>query len=592
MAKQAGLAPLKALLGYLLPYRARLIGATGALVFTAGATLFIGKGVQVLIDQGFGSGSSEELKSAIALLMAISAAMAIGTFIRFYLVSWLGERVSADLRLAVFNNIVRLHPGFFESNRSGEIMSRLTTDTTLLQTIIGSSFSMALRSALTLVGALVMMFITNLKLSLVITASVPLVLLPILLFGRRVRRLSTASQDSIADVGSYAGEVIQHIKVVQSYTQESFESRAFSAEVEKAFAIARRRIRQRSLLICAAIVLMFAGMSAMMWTGGQDVISGRMSGGELAAFVFYAMMVGMGFATVSEVWGELQRAAGAMERLLELIHTDSLITDPPDAKPTAVPSAGMTLQAITFSYPTRPEQTALANFSLDIEAGKSLALVGPSGAGKSTVFELLQRFYDPQEGSVQLAGQDIRQLPLGDLRRHMALVPQQPALFTGDVRYNIAYGRPEASSAEIEAAARAAHAHDFIEALPEGYSSHLGEQGVRLSGGQRQRIALARAFLNDPEILLLDEATSALDTESEYQVQQALEELMQGRTTVIIAHRLSTILHADRIAVLEEGRLVASGRHEELLQTCELYARLARLQFREPGELLSSAPAA
>jgi ATP-binding cassette subfamily B protein len=579
--KNRSLAPLRAILRYLLNYRARLIGASAALLFTAGATLLLGKGVQVLIDQGFGGGTSADLQRAITLLLSIAAAMAVGTFIRFYLVSWLGERVSADIRRDVFDNLLTLHPGYFETNRSGEIMSRLTADTTVLQTIIGSSFSMALRSSLTLTGALVMMFITNLKLSLIIAASVPLVLLPILIFGRRVRRLSTKSQDSIASVGTYAGEIIQHIKVVQSYTQEKFESKAFANEVEQAFDIARRRIRQRSLLIFGAILLMFTGLSGMMWTGGQDVISGRMTGGELGAFVFYAMMVGSGFATLSEVWGELQRAAGAAERLLELIHTPSLIVDPETATPAVNRSAGMALNNVTFCYPTRPEVQALQAFSLEIIPGQSLALVGPSGAGKSTVFELLQRFYDPQAGSITLDGVDLRELELKALRSRMALVPQQPALFTADVRYNIAYGRDDASDADIEAAARAAHAHDFIAALPEGYSSHLGEQGVRLSGGQRQRIALARAFLNDPDILLLDEATSALDTESEYQVQQALEQLMQGRTTVIIAHRLSTILHADRIAVLNGGQVEAVGTHESLLRDNALYARLAQLQFRE-----------
>jgi ATP-binding cassette subfamily B protein len=569
-------------LGYLWPYKLRLAGASLALLFTAGATLSLGRGLQVLIDQGFGGGTEDDLQSAIGLLVAIAAAIAVGTFVRFYLVSWLGERVSADIRKAVFNNIVRLHPGFFESNRSGEIMSRLTTDTTLLQTIIGSSFSMALRSSLTLVGALVMMFVTNLKLSLIIAVGVPLVLLPILVFGRRVRRLSNQSQDSIASVGSYAGEIIQHIRVVQSYTREPFEIRAFAGEVEQAFAIARRRIWQRSLLICGAILLLFVGMSGMLWEGGQDVLSGRMTGGELGAFVFYAIMVGSGVATISEVWGEVQRAAGAAERLVELINTPSLIEDPgnnPAAKQSERPE--LRLEHITFAYPTRPDQAALQDFSLSIAAGKSLALVGPSGAGKSTVFELLQRFYDPQQGQVLLDGQDIRELGLRQLREHIALVPQQPALFTGDVRYNIAYGKPGASDEEVYAAARAAHAHEFIERLPQAYASHLGEQGVRLSGGQRQRIALARAILNNPKILLLDEATSALDSESEHQVQLALQELMHNRTTVIIAHRLSTILHADNIAVLDQGQLIATGTHEELLVSCALYARLANLQFRE-----------
>ena len=578
----ASLPSLLPVVGFLKPYKLRLAGASVALLFTAGATLSMGRGLQVLIDQGFGNGDSADLAGAVSLLIAIAAAIAVGTFIRFYLVSWLGERVSADLRKAVFDNIVRLHPGYFELNRSGEIMSRLTTDTTLLQTIIGSSFSMALRSSLTLIGALVMMFITNLKLSLIIAVGVPLVLLPILYFGRRVRRLSNQSQDSIASVGSYAGEVIQHIRVVQSYTQEAFESTAFSREVERAFGIARRRIWQRSLLMGGAILLVFSGMAGMLWEGGQDVINGRMTGGELGAFVFYAIMVGSGIATVSEVWGELQRAAGAAERLIELLNTRSLIDDPgPRELPGQPRRPELALDDITFYYPTRPGQAALQDFSLPIQAGKSLALVGPSGAGKSTLFELLQRFYDPQQGRVLLNGEDIRKLGLRQLRSHIALVPQQPALFTGDVRYNISYGRPDASDAEVVAAARAAHAEEFIERLPQGYGSHLGEQGVRLSGGQRQRIALARAILNDPEILLLDEATSALDTESEYQVQQALHELMKNRTTVIIAHRLSTILHADNIAVLDHGRLIATGTHTELMQNCALYQRLASLQFRE-----------
>ncbi|MEH6635259.1 MAG: ABC transporter transmembrane domain-containing protein [Halioglobus sp.] len=576
-----GLTSLMPVLALLKQYKPQLAGASVALLFTAGATLSLGRGLQVLIDQGFGGGTSDALLSAVTLLIVIAAAIAVGTFVRFYLVSWLGERVSADIRKAVFDNVVRLHPGFFETNRSGEIMSRLTTDTTLLQTIIGSSFSMALRSSLTMIGALVMMFITNLKLSLIIAVGVPLVLLPILVFGRRVRRLSNESQDSIANVGSYAGEIIQHIRVVQSYTQEQFETAAFDKEVERAFNIAKRRILQRSLLICGAILLLFVGMAGMMWEGGQDVISGRMSGGELGAFVFYAIMVGSGVATISEVWGELQRAAGAAERLVELLNTRSLIIDPGRQEvPAGDIRPELQLDNIRFFYPTRPEQAALRDFSLLIEAGKSLALVGPSGAGKSTVFELLQRFYDPQQGQVLLNGEDIRDLGLQQLREHIALVPQTPALFTGDVRYNIAYGKPGASDEEVTAAAHAAHAHDFITQLPEGYASHLGEQGVRLSGGQRQRIALARAILNDPEILLLDEATSALDTQSEYQVQLALQELMRNRTTVIIAHRLSTILHADNIAVLDQGRIIATGTHDDLLKSCPLYARLASLQFR------------
>jgi len=577
-----GLGSLRPVLALLGNYKSRVFAAACALLFTAGATLSLGRGLQVLIDQGFGGGTTADLRTAIGFLIAIAAAMAVGTFVRFYLVSWLGERVSADIRQAVFDNIVRLNPGFFETNRSLEIMSRLTADTTLLQTIIGSSFSMALRSSLTTTGALVLMFFTNLKLSLIIAVGVPIVILPIMIFGRRVRRLSNESQESIASVGSYAGEVIQHIRVVQSYTREAFEVKAFEREVEQAFDIAERRIRQRSYLICGAILLLFTGMSGMLWEGGKDVITGAMTGGELGAFVFYAIMVGSGFATLSEVWGDLLRAAGAADRLVELINTRSIIEDPgPSASIPSSQRPQLLIDDVTFSYPTRLNQAALKDFTLAIEPGKSLALVGPSGAGKSTVFELLLRFYDPQQGKVLLDGHDIRKLGLEQLRHQIALVPQQPALFTGDVKYNIAYGKLDATDAEIKAAAVAAHAHEFIEELPQGYQSHLGEQGVRLSGGQRQRLAIARAILNDPKLLLLDEATSALDSQSEQHVQLALEELMQNRTTVIIAHRLSTIMHADKIAVMDKGRLIATGTHEQLLQDCELYARLARLQFRE-----------
>ncbi len=580
---RAKLSSLAHLWRFLRPYSGTLFAAAVALVFTAAVVLGIGQGLRILIDEGFASGSTEKLGDAVNVIMVLALLMAAGTFTRFYLVSWLGERVSADIREAVFANVVGLQPSFFDENRSGEILSRLTTDTTLLPTIIGSSLSMALRSLLTTVGALVMMLVTSLEMTLVVLAAVPLVLIPVLLYGRRVRNLSNQSQDSIAHVGSYAGEIIQHIKTVQSYTREDDERNAFAAESGRAFAIARRRVRQRAMLVAAVILMVFGGLAGMTWSGGNAIASGAMTGGELGAFVFYAFMVGMGLATVSEVWGELQRAAGATDRLVELLAETSLIGEP--AEPKQPVGSELRLEQVTFSYPSRPGQRALENISLRVEAGHSLALVGPSGAGKSTVFELLQRFYDPQQGAIQLGGVDLREMTTATLREHLAVVPQAPAMFTADVAYNIAYGKPGASHEEIVAAAKAAHAHDFIMSLPGQYQSHLGEQGVRLSGGQKQRIAIARAVLANPDILLLDEATSALDAESERHVQEALEELMRGRTTVIIAHRLSTILQADTIAVLDQGQLVATGTHSSLLAGNALYQRLASLQFRDEDEV-------
>ena len=568
------------IISFLVPYTRQIMVFLLALLVTAGITLSIGQGLRLVIDQGFAGESIEGLNIAIAFIMGGAVIMALGTYVRFYLISWLGERVSADIRAAVFNHVVSLHPAFFETNRSGDIMSRLTSDTTLLQSIIGSSLSIALRSSISSAGALIMLFITNFKLSLVVIFAIPAVLLPILYFGRKVRDLSRKSQDSVASVGSYAGEVIQQIKTVQSFTQEPLEKKAFGEEVERAFRVAKKRISQRAILTAVVIMAVFTALSAMLWFGGRDVITGQMTGGDLGAFIFYAMLMAVGMASLSEVYGELQRAAGAAERLMELLHAPKEIISAEiiQAEVEHLPAV-LEFDSVSFNYPSRPTQAALDGFSLKIPEGKILALVGPSGAGKSTLFALIQRFYDPQDGTLLFGDHDIRDLDLMRLRQQIAVVEQQPTLFTGDVMYNIRYGKTSATDEEVKAAAEAAHADEFIRTLPNGYESNLGEQGVRLSGGQRQRIAIARALLKNPRILLLDEATSALDAESEYKVQLALERLMKNRTTVIIAHRLATILHADQIVVMDEGRNIAAGSHQELLVKNALYARLAALQF-------------
>lgn len=565
---------------YLKRYRHLMLGAAAALILTSGLTLALGQGVRLVIDQGILAESLSALNRTLGFVMVLVVAMAVGTFVRFYLVTWLGERVSADLRADVFAHLVHMHPSYFEENASGDIMSRLTTDTTLLQSIIGSSLSFALRNALTVTGGLIMLLITNMKLSLVVLLGVPAVLIPILYMGKRVRQLSRRSQDTVADVGSYAGEIIRQIKTVQSYAREPFEKAAFQVEVDAALEVARQRIRQRSILMAVVILLAFTAIAAMVWVGGYDVMTGTMSGGELAAFVFYAVMVAFGVAGVSEVYGEVQRAAGATERLMELLAEPSIIVSPTQSRPLDdAAKYHLTLNNVSFSYPSRPETNALSDVNLAVKRGETVALVGPSGAGKSTLFELLLRFYDPQQGSVSLLGQDVRKLPLPDLRQHIGLVPQQPVLFSNDVWHNIRYGRPNASDAEVLAAAEAANATSFIDALPQGFASDLGEAGVRLSGGQKQRLVIARAILKDPDLLLLDEATSALDAESEYQVQQALEKLMKQRTTLIIAHRLATVQGADRIVVMDQGRIVAEGTHNQLLSQSTLYRRLAELQF-------------
>lgn len=573
---------------FVQPYRLQFGFAVLALVATAALTLSLGQGLRLMMDQGFVSASQQGLQQSIALFAVLALLVSFGAFCRFYWVSWLGERVVADIRQQLYAHLLTLPPSFFEDNLAGEIQSRVTTDTTLLQTVIGSSLSFAVRNSLLFLGGLVLMFFTNIKLSLLVLLAVPLLVFPVVLLGKRVRVLSRRSQDQIAKVGAWAGESLQHIKIVQAFGREDKVSQQFSQAAETAFDVALIRIRQRALLIFLVMSLLMGSVASMLYIGGSDVIAGQLSAGELAAFVFYALMVAMSLAAVTEVYGELQRAAGAVERIRELLATEAEICVPNGTQevtstkePTESnqPAPLLEFKQLSFHYPSRVQQPALVDVQLSIYSGERMAIVGPSGAGKSTLLDLLLRFRDPQQGALLLQGKDLRHWPLSSLRRHFALVPQQPVLFSATVGDNLRFAKPEASDDELLTAAKAAHAHEFIVQLPQGYESYLGEQGVKLSGGQKQRLAIARAMLSDPDILLLDEATSALDAESEYWVQQALDQLMRQRTSLVIAHRLATVIHADRIVLLDQGRIVAIGSHQQLLQQSDLYRRLAELQF-------------
>ena len=546
----------------------------------AGSVLVLGQGLRALIDEGFGAGDGALLDRALGGLFVIIALLAAATFGRFYLVAWVGERVVADLRRAVFERMLGLSTSFFESARVGEVLSRLTTDTTLLQVVVGSSVSVALRNVLLFLGGTALLFVTSPRLAGLVFLIVPFVVLPIVFFGRRVRRLSRASQDRVADISAHGEETLNAIRTVQAFGHEPIDGQRFGARVDDALATALRRNMARGLLTAFVIVTVFSAVGVILWIGGHDVMDGRISPGELSAFVFYAVVVAGSVGAVSEVIGDLQRAAGATERLLELMRIDTEIAAPPEPVPLPDPPVGtIAFEKVRFHYPSRPDTAALDGASFAVAAGERVALVGPSGAGKSTVFELLLRFFDPSEGRVTLDGVDLREADPAALRARIGLVAQEPFIFSANAWENIRYGRPGANADEVRAAAEAAAAAEFLDALPEGFDTFLGEKGVRLSGGQRQRIAIARALLRDPAILLLDEATSALDSESERLVQDALDRLMAGRTTLVIAHRLATVQAADRIVVLDEGRIDAIGGHAELIRTSPLYARLAALQF-------------
>ncbi|MEY3465066.1 MAG: ABC transporter transmembrane domain-containing protein [Steroidobacteraceae bacterium] len=581
--------PLLALWPFLRPYKGILAAAMTALLVASGAMLGLPIALKGLIDKGMAAGSADVINGYFIAFMGVAVLFGVFAAIRFYLVTWLGERVVADVRTAVYRNVVRMDPQFFEITRTGEVLSRLTTDTTLVQSISGSGLSIALRSSINLIGSLVLLAITNIKLLALIMVAMPVVIVPVISLGRKLRKLSRSSQDKVADTSGLAGETLNAIQTVQAFTLEELNTQRYADAVRDSFDIAVVRTRVRAWLTALSTMLVFGAITLVLWFGARQVLAGHMTGGELGQFLLLAVYAGVAAASLSEMWSEVQRAAGAMERLVELQRATPSIVAPKNPVALPVPRADApagraSFENVRFNYPSRPDTSALDDFSLDIAPGETVAFVGPSGAGKSTAFQLLLRFYDPQHGRVLIDGVNLADADPQAVRRRIGLVPQDTVLFGTSARENIRYGRPDATDAEVEAAARAAFADDFIRALPQGYETFLGERGTRLSGGQRQRIAIARAILKNPPLLLLDEATSALDAESERVVQGALEKLMESRTTIIIAHRLATVLKADRIVVMDHGRIVAIGRHDELVASNPLYARLAALQFTDgPG---------